>query len=134
MRSLGRGGDLRTLVFSGDSPPHQNVGVANDSLGIEGVPPKNQGGMGTGAHVQHDRLVVMQQKGWCGVMGPVPEILTSLEVDERPGHLPGGPAPGGIFNARADELSQRCLADHEGQLHSFGVQGIFQHWGEPWLN
>ena len=40
----------------------------------------------------------------------------------------------GSLNARVDELSRRCLADHEWQLHSEKAQGIFQQWGEPWFN
>ena len=46
------------------------------------------------------------------------------------GHFPGR----GSLNARADKLSRRCLADHKWHLHPEVVQGLFEQWGEPWLD
>ncbi|XP_078497067.1 uncharacterized protein LOC144753171 [Lissotriton helveticus] len=40
----------------------------------------------------------------------------------------------GSLNARADELSRRCMMDHEWRLNSDVAQGLFQRWGEPWLD
>ncbi|KAJ1198714.1 hypothetical protein NDU88_002553 [Pleurodeles waltl] len=40
----------------------------------------------------------------------------------------------GSLNARADELSRKCLEDHEWCLHPEVAQGLFQQWGEPWLD
>lgn len=40
----------------------------------------------------------------------------------------------GPMNAKVDELGSRCLADNDWCLHHDVAQGIFQQWGEPWLD
>ncbi|KAJ1202911.1 hypothetical protein NDU88_006706 [Pleurodeles waltl] len=40
----------------------------------------------------------------------------------------------GSLNARAHELSRKCLEDHEWCLHLEVAQGLIQQWREPWLD